>query len=339
MKKINQKQLARLLNVSQPTISRIINDNSMAKKSSHEKMLLKINRLGYLPNQAARALRSGKTRTVGLILPYFGFLEGYNTARVVNGLGTTAAKHDYNLIVTTFSEHLTVKQNLQALMQKSHLDGIFAVMNSPELDLNFSGFIQDNRVPIVFINTNRREPFLYSVGSDNMGGAFRATLCLISQGYKKNAFLGADAHSLVACERENGYRRALRKQRAAYCNVITRDIRFGSDLIQFGYKSALTALNSSEPPNAFVCYSDHTAIGAFKAVQENALHIPRDVAVVGFGDIKEAAYTFPPLTTVREDGYEIGKKSMEIMMEILRGQPPREKHVVVPTKFVIRGST
>lgn len=339
MKKITQKQLARLLNVSQVTISRIVNNSPLVKKSLREKLLLKINKLGYAPNQAARTLRGGKTRMAGLVLPYFGFLEGYNTARIVNGLGTSAAGHDYSLIVTTFSEHLTARQTLQALIQKSHLDGIFAIVNSPVLDVNFSSFIQKAAVPVVFVNTNRKEAFLYSVGADNTGGVFRATTFLMNQGRRKIAFLGANTGSLIARERERGYRRALRNQRSPYCKIITRAPEFGSDLIRFGYQSALTALNSPKPPDAFICYSDHMAIGVLKAAQEKRLNIPRDLAVIGFGDIKEAAYTVPSLTTIREDGYEIGKKSMEIMAAILAGNPPAERHAVIPAELVLRGST
>ena len=337
MVRITQKELAKKLHVSQTTISRVVRNSVKLKKETKARIAAHIQKSGYVPNLLAKGLREGRTNTVGLILPYFNFLEGYNTARIVAGLGATANSLNYHLIVTDFSQYLTATQALQEIIHGRRMDGVFAFLDIPTVDPPFLSFLQQEEIPFIFLNSNRPERDLCCVGSENLNGVCRVTGHLVQQGRRRFAFLGENPHSLLASERLEGYRKALRDSGISFSLEIARNAGY-RNYPEFGYQETFNLLRGQERPDAIVCYADEMAIGALRAAGEKGLKIPDEISIVGFGDVKESGHTIPPLTTVREDGYQIGKTAMEMMAAILKGESLKERKVKIPTELVVRGS-
>ena len=336
MDRVTQKTLAKCLRVSQTTVSRVVNKSPLLKEDTRKRILNQIEKFSYAPNQSARALRQGRTNTLGLILPYFGFLEGYNTARIVSGIGKSANSLGYHLIVTSVPEFVSATRGLKKIIWERRLDGVFAILDPPFVKGEFFSFLKDEKTPFIFVNSNRREKGLFCVGSENFEGSYKAAEHLIKKGYKRIAFLGKDASSLITLERVRGYRKALKDYGVSFSQEIERERVYGS-FLEFGYQRTAILLKE-ERPEAIFCYCDQIAFGSLRAVSELGLKVPEDLAIIGFGDIKESSYTNPTLTTVREDGYQIGKVAMEMMFTLLKGEKLKQPKIKIKTELIIQAS-
>lgn len=333
---VNQKAIARLAGVSQATVSRVLNNSPLLSAATRRNISAKLAKYGYVQNRLAAALRSGQTMTLAFILPRYRYLEGYNTARILSGLGEAANAQGYQLIVTALTEDSIAPEVFRKIIRERNLDGIFTILNAPRLDSGLLAFLKSAPAPLVLVNSNRKENQFVCAGVDNQGGVRQACRYLCEKGLRKIAFLGVKPASLIAQERLAGYRRALREYGInKFREIPVPDA--GGDL-EFGRRTSLDLLRGPGRPEAIVCYDDHLAMGVLKAAFELGLKAPDDVAVIGFGAIHESAFTIPALTTVQEDGFQVGRTAMDMMADLLKGKRPAKQKIQIPTKLIIRQS-
>lgn len=336
MQPINQKHIARLCGLSQATVSRVLHQSALIHKDTRRRVEQVMKKNGYVPDAAASALRSGRSRILAFILPSYRYMEGFNTARILSGLSAAANSHGYQLIVSAFRDGEDYKTGLRSIILGRKIDGIFTILNTPRPDPAIQRFVGAQEIPFVFVNSNRMEKAFFCVGTDNTGGVRRACAYLISRGRRRILFLGQRAGSLISLERVAGYRAALKESGLAYRREIIVSDATGESAYGAGVVARL--LKGRQRPDALVCYDDHLAMGALKAALEVGVKVPDELAVIGFTGINETIFTFPPLTTVQEDGYAVGKTAMELMASALQKQEPAERKIQIPTRLIIRGS-
>ena len=336
MKQINQKHIAKLCGLSQATVSRVLHQSALIHGDTQRRVARVMKKYGYVPDAAASALRSGRSRILAFMLPSYSYMEGFNTARILSGLSSAANSHGYQLIVSAFRDGQDYRTAFRSIIIERKIDGIFTILNTPKLDTAMQRFVGAQKMPFVFVNSNRMEKAFYCVGTDNKGGVRQACEYLISKGRKRILFLGKRAGSLISLERVAGYRAALKAGGLAYRGELAVSDATGDSAYGAGMVARL--LQSRDRPDALVCYDDHLAMGALKAALETGVKVPDEVAVIGFTGIHETIFTFPPLTTVREDGYSVGKSAMELMASVLKKQEPAERKMQIPTRLIIRGS-
>lgn len=322
------RDVARLAQVSPTTVSRVLNGRLIVRQETEERVWAAVTALGYQPDGSARALVTGKTAAIGVIVrdicdPFF--------APIVQGVTSIAHAHDYSAFLCNLSAD-PQRAFYLGLVHGKRVDGVIvATSHIPDEQVDL---MRKEGVPLVLVN--RRMEGVPSICTDNERGGYQVTRHLIELGHRRIAYLGAPPYVQSGVGRRLGYERALGERDLApdpAWVVVEENNADG------GYRAALTILSQSERPTAFFAYDDVMAIGALRAVQERGLRVPADVAVAGYDDIPLAAHVFPPLTTVRQAMQTMGTRAMEMLIALMRGEELAEPEVVLQPQLIVRRST
>ncbi|TXN32442.1 LacI family DNA-binding transcriptional regulator [Lacisediminihabitans profunda] len=305
----NITDVARLAGVSHQTVSRVLNNENTVRPSTKARVEAAIAELHYRPSMVARALVTRKTRTIGLIStgnPLYGPSStalGFNEAAREAGYQVTSASmstSDRGAILEAID--VLVAQNVEALVLiASDVASIEAVQ---DLEL---------QVPLITAESSGRMGG-HSVSIDQFRGAELATSYLADLGHRRIVHLAGPSTSLDAAERERGWRSVLASR-----GLETREPVAGDWSPESGYAAAERLLGGGDFTAIFAA-NDQMALGVLHALSDRGLPVPGRISIVGFDDIPEAAHFIPPLTTVRQDFGELGRRIMESLLEVLRGQ-------------------
>ena len=328
---MNIAEIARRANVSTATVSRTINQSGPVKAATARKVWRVVTELNYYPNSHARALVSGRSRMLGLIVsditnPFF--------SELIRSFESLAAQQQYDLLITsTDYETNRMTATLRRMLERK-VDGV-AVMTS-EMDLGLIRELSRRGVPIVFMDVGQMGPRMSHVSIDYGNGIMQAVDHVIGLGHKHVAFISGplDLHSA-------------RTRRQAFVDTMRRHglipdrrfIREGTHTAEGGQREMAALLRLSRRPTAVVASNDWTAIGALHAIHAAGLHVPGDVSVVGFDDIPLVSYTAPALTTVRMSAADVGATGFQALFRLIGGERHEGDVYQIPTKLVIRDST
>jgi|SRR5580658_9960517 DNA-binding LacI/PurR family transcriptional regulator len=318
--------VARLAGVSHQTVSRVLNDHPHVSAKTRAEVLAAIRDLGYRPNAAARTLATGKTNALGVISVDSTL---YGPSSMLYGL-EQAAPPDYVVAIArldTFNRqslHKTVDQFLGRAVE-----GIIVVAPQTTAVEALTNLTTD--VPLVAIKcgTGAAVP---SVVVDNRAGSARATRYLLDLGHQTVHHLGGPPSWLDSAERVDGWRETLL---AAGAQV--PDPLYGDWSARSGYEIG-HRLAAMPEVTAVLCGNDQMALGLLRALTERGRDVPGDVSVVGFDDIPEAAFFPPPLTTVRQDFGELGRRAMHLLMDRISGSERFVPSMPILPDLVVRAS-
>jgi DNA-binding LacI/PurR family transcriptional regulator len=318
--------VARLAGVSHQTVSRVLNDHPNVRPLTRDRVLAAIRELAYRPNAAARTLVTRRTHTLGVITADTML---YGPASMLYGF-ERAAHNAYFVSVAS----------LPALDRRSMLDaverflgqGIEGIIVIATQDTAVAALAHvPPEVPLVAVGCGTRAP-VTSVAIDNRVGAATATRYLLGLGHRTVYHLAGPASCLDAKERLDGWREAIHEAGAPEPAVLAGDWSARS-----GY--ALGAHLAVEPGlTAIFCGNDAMALGAIGALAERGLRVPEDVSIVGFDDVPEAEYYLPPLTTVRQDFGEVGRRALGTLVDRMSGVIPAGRRVRVAPEMIVRAS-
>jgi LacI family transcriptional regulator, galactose operon repressor len=330
-KSVTLIDVARYAGVSPRTVSNVVNDWPYVSDATRTKVQEAIRKVGYRPNQMARSLVTGQTKTIGVIIqdisnPFFG--------PAIKGCEDILYEHNYSLFLCNSNENEERERYYLDLLISRAVDAVIIWGTRISRD-EFGTLIGDER-PLVTVEFEG-EPISKHhiiVNIDNIGGAKSATEHLIAQGYQKIAHLASSQERLTCQQRLIGYQQALE---ASERDVIPQLIQQGKPSTRGGYQAALKLL-TEYAPDAIFCYNDLMAIGAILAAEHLEMSVPDDVAIVGFDDIPMAAMIAPPLTTMRIAQYELGSLTGQLIMEHLKSKAPIPKSILYPVELQMRGS-
>jgi len=321
------KDIAEKAGVSINTVSRALNNKPDVSQETREKVLRVARELGYIKNTGAIALRSGATKTIGVI-----FEDSSNPfyAEVFKGVEATARKYGYQVVLmNTERDYIRERQAVETLIEK-RVDGIIispTQFESEDIDqllkLNF---------PFVILGVHFENVVLDEVYSDDFKGGYLATKHLLEKGRKRILMLNGYMYKSVAQMRYSGYVKALREFGMEPYYMVE---------IEEGYESAFNKIMELRnlDYDAIFCFNDVFAIAALRALKVLGKRVPEDVAVVGYDDIPYAEFVHPTLTTVRIDKYLEGKIAFEMLYERLLGIREEPKQVMLDVELVVREST
>jgi DNA-binding LacI/PurR family transcriptional regulator len=318
--------VARLAGVSHQTVSRVVNDHPNVRPQTRDNVLAAITKLAYRPNAAARTLVTRRTHTLGVISCDTDLV---GPASMLYGI-EQAATGSYFVSVASLPalNHSVAMDAVERLLGQG-VEGIIVIAPSTSAVAALSGV--PTEVPLVAVGCGTSAP-LASVAVDNTAGATSATRYLLGLGHGCVHYVGGPQTSLDAQEREAGWRAALAAAGVSPPEVLTGDWSSRS-----GYLAGRT-LAALPEVTAVLCVNDQMALGVIRAMSEAGRPVPGDVSVVGFDDIPEAEFFGPPLTTVRQDFNELGRRALRLLVSKIAGgladgpQPP------VGTELVIRAS-
>lgn len=313
--------------VSHQTVSRVINNHASVRPATRERVLQAMADLGYVPNQAARALVTSRTGLIGILASDMAL---YGPSGGVNAMELAAREAGYSTITRTINPES--EDEVRAGVQQLRLlgvEGIVVVTTHNRPAMIAREMLPST--PIVGIDADYSSDEL-AVEVDNVDAAARATQHLIDLGHTGILHISGPDASFVAKQRVVGYTSTMRRA------GLKPRVAKGDWSIGTGYRVGADFDFAAHDVSAVFCANDSLALGLFKACRERGIRVPEDLSVVGFDDIPEAEYFDPPLTTMRQEFGEIGRTAMTLLLRRLAGETDLES-VFVRLEFKLRDST
>ncbi|NWJ51434.1 MAG: LacI family DNA-binding transcriptional regulator [Bacteroidetes bacterium] len=326
MKHITIKDVAKKLNLSISTISRAFNDKYDIREDTREQILKCAKEMGYYPNPMAKKLQQQCSYQIGVIVPEF--LNSF-FPEVIIGIQEITAKEGYQLLIMQSNENADQELANIKTLESSMVDGIIISLSKETKDIAYLQELLDNNFPIIFFNRTISELKATAVVFDDYKWAFFATEHLIQQGYKKIFHLTGPKDLNLCKKRKQGFIDAHRKYNL---DIKPEYIIEGGFFIDDGIRVVNELIKTNNLPDAIFAVNDPSAIGAIKALKKHGFRIPEDVAIVGFTESRLSDVIDPPLTTVMQPTFEIGRTSAQLLIEQIKS-----KHQIEPKTIVLNG--
>lgn len=306
--RVSMAMVAQRAGVSGQTVSRVANGSPRVDPETRARVERAMAELGYRPNRAARALRTGRTQTLGLVAQT---LATVGNSRMLQAVADAAASRGYALTVLTLGADADIADAFDRLRDQG-VDGAVVLNEATALarDAASAG------LRLVVVDSPPDERFTV-IGTDHAAGARAATERLLAAGHRTVHHLAGPAGSFAAAERERGWREAL-----AAAGIEPPDVLRGDWSAASGFD--LAARMPASGVTAVFAANDQMALGALRALARSERRVPEDVAVIGFDDIADAANFQPPLTTVRQDFDALGERAVAALVEWIEGERPAD---------------
>jgi LacI family transcriptional regulator len=331
---VRLKDIAQQLGVSTVTVSKVLRGSFDVGDATRARILQRMKELNYQPNLLARALTSGQSLTVGLVVPD---LVHPFFAELAKSLGGTLRHSGFALMLASSEEDPAIEDTEIRTMLHRGMDAILVASCQPRSTSR--PLLDTTSTPLILLDRRRRSPRANFVGCHDVMAGELATHHLLATGRTRIAHIGGGSSS-PSIDRLRGYQKALTKAGLHLPKnyVVTRE-RFEEAGDTAGYQAMQELLSRRIRPDAVFCYNDLTAVGAMQATMDAGLSIPHDIAFVGCGNLRYAPYLKVPLTSIDQATTRMGELAGEMAISLARTprQPPQVK-LLDPT-LVVRQSS
>ncbi len=325
--------VAKVAGVSHMTVSRVLTGSASVKLRTRERVEQAARELGYSPNALARGLASRRTGVIGFLASDISNLYIAELARGVHRFADDVG----SVVIMLFTDYSAEREAraIDVLLQR-RVDGL--IVSPPRVgDDGRIRALADSGLPVVSVARFLGHPGIPDVTPRVEEATYRATEHLIDLGHRRIAYIAGAPGVNFGRTKVEGYQKALRD----------RGIPIEDDLVVFSDLTVRDALSAADmllrrphPPTAIMGVTDTIAIGAMSAVQAMGLRVPDDVSIIGFDDIPFATTVHPPLTTIMQPAYEMGRTASRLLFDIIeRGVDDEATRIWMDCALVIRGST
>lgn len=325
------RDVAERAGVSVTTVSHVINDTRPVSDELRRRVLASMANLGYQPNRLARSLRRGQTHTIGMIIP-----DSANPffAEMARGVEDTSFENGYSVILCNSDGDLNKELLYTNVLTEKRVDGILFV--AAGLSTDRIRDLQTQRTPLVVVDRDLPDAAVDSVLTDNAQGGWLAARHLIDLGHRRIACITGPSDVTPSAERVTGYRQAMKKAGIPVDEslVVKGDFQYDS-----AYRASIQLLQIKDPPTAIFACNDLMAVAVMSAALAEGRQVPGDLSVVGFDDVRLAAFANPPLTTIAQPKYEMGVVAATMLLERMRDLEMPAHRRVFETNLVTRRST
>jgi len=327
------KDIAKELGISPSTVSKALNDHPDISQVTKKVVRDLVEKWNYKPDPIALSLKSGLTKTIGVIVPE---IVHYFFSTVISGIEDLAYDSGYHVMFCQSNE--TYEREVKAVqtLLSSRVDGILVSITKVTKDFGHFRKIQDNGIPLVFFDRICNELDTDRVIVDDEQGAFDAVEHLIKTGCKNIVHLSGPQNLQIGKNRKDGYLRALRyyNQITDEQNIIKCDTREEATII------VPELMKRTNRPDGIFAVNDLTAVEAMNMIKECGFNVPKDVSVVGFTNGMISDITCPTLSSVEQHGYMIGKEAVKLLINrIEKKQNLPFRTITIKTEMVIKGSS
>ncbi len=325
------KDVARIADVSLQTVSTVVNEKPGVTLETRRRVLAAVEQLGYRPYSVARSLRTGRTRTIALVISD---IANQSFATMASAAEVHAHANGYSLMLYNTHDDPQREASYIEIASERWVDGILFVAAEDRLDglaaLDSAG------IPCVAID---RIPQGYtgpSVTLDNVAAGRIAAAHLLALGHTHMAHISGPLHLRLSQERQEGFQTQIEAHSAGCALVACAE---GDWTCAAGYNAMRAILEQRQPLTAVFAANDRMAMGAMAALTEAGLRVPEHVSIVGLDDIEVSAYQHPPLTTVQQDFGELATAAVRLLLYLLAGDPPPTTQIVMQPQLIVRKST
>ncbi|WP_075183262.1 DNA-binding transcriptional regulator CytR [Pantoea sp. 1.19] len=325
------KDVAERAGVSTATVSRALTHPEKVSPSTRLKVEQAVIDTGYTAHGATRTARRSDSRLLLVIVPdicdpFF--------SEIIRGIEVTAAAEGYLVLLGDCAHQNQQEKSFLNLMITRQIDGMVLLGS----DLPFDTQQDEPRTlpPMVMANEFAPELGLPTVHIDNLTAAFEAVAHLQQLGHRRIACIAGPDHMPLCHYRLQGYIQALRRSGIAVDPTL---IVRGDFSVESGARALEQLMSLPQPPQAIFCHSDLLALGAMKQAKQRGLRIPQDLSLIGFDDIELSHYSDPPLTTIAQPRFAIGREAMLLLLEQLQGKNVNNGSRLLDFEIKLRGST
>ncbi len=332
-------EVAREAGVSSQTVSRVINNRQEITPETRQRVQAVISRLGYRPNAIARSLSQRRSHTLGVVASG---LEYYGPSRILIGVEQGANQQGFSIFLNLLHqpENGNIEQIVNGLISRQ-VEGI--IWTAPEIGNNrawFREMVPQLSIPVIFLSTQPNET-LHVVEVNNRNGGYMATEHLLARGYRKIGLIAGPLGWWAANERRRGWQDALTATGISFDDTPMVEGEWSASSGEHGLHELL---KKCPDVDAVFASNDQMALGLMRAAQSLGKRVPEDLAVVGFDDIPESAFYSPPLTTIRQDLYELGHVAVQTFVRIREAEQTGDLNTPAQTvwlqpQLVVREST
>lgn len=338
-KKTALKDIAKALNVSSTLVSMVLNGHSKQHGISsitQQKVLAKAKELNYQPNSIARGLRTGKTNTIGLIVPD---ISNAFYAQIAKKIESKASEKGYHLIFCSSNECLKKEEDLIQMLRGRQVDGLILASTALH-SLTIQNLIDEN-FPLVLIDRKVDELSTNHVVVDNYTSSFKAVEQLIANNHQRIGLLSiGPSHLSSIKDREKGYLAALKKHHIASNPSYICTIPFQTVHKAVG-KCLHTLIQNPKPVTALYATNNNIAKACLYHLQKMKIKIPQQIALLAYDDIDLFEFCYPSVTAVEQPIDKIGVESLAILFDLIQnpsGQGDKPQQITLPARLIIRNS-
>lgn len=328
--RITLQQLAEHVGLTKGTVSAVLNDSPSARtipQRTKERIVAAAQKLNYRPNFFARTLRSKRTFTVGVITEEIGDPYG---GMVISGIESFLSQHNYFFLTVAHRHDPHWLRQYMDLLLARGVEGLITVDTSLK---------QPVSIPAVAVAGHRPVKGVTNIILDHGRAAHLALEHLVELGHQQIAFLRGQPFSSDSQVRWRSICEVTKKLGIAVCPELTVQLDSDDPSPHVGYRLTQKLLSQAPPFTALFAYNDISAIGAIRAVREAGRRVPEDISVVGFDDIRDAAYHLPSITTVRQPLRKMGEMAAQTLVDRIEGRKDYPRQIAIEPSLIVREST
>jgi LacI family transcriptional regulator len=334
MDQVNLKKLAKELNLAVSTVSRALRDSHEISPKTKERVRALAEKLGFQPNPHASSLRQNKSKTIGVVIPE---IENNFFSQVINGIESVAPQKGYHVLIYLTHEDFVRERDILQLLRNGRVDGIMISVSNTTVNMEPIDAWRQSGIPMVLFDRTVEDIDVPNIMTNDAEMAFKATEHLLKRGCKNIAFLGMAGNLSISNRRKAGYLSALKKYKVAeppqVIELSTRDYINRDTLKEL--------LQQPHRPDGIFAAIEKFAVNTYEVCKELNLHIPRDMKVISFSNLQAAALFDPPLSTIIQPAYDIGREAANILFKLIDKKMlmPYEKKMILPSQLIERAST
>ena len=333
MDNVNLKTLAEELNLAVSTVSRALRDNHEISQETKDRVKALAAKLGFQPNPYASSLRQNKSRTIAVVIPE---IQNNFFSQVMNGVEEVAQQKGYHVLIYLTHEDHNRERDILKVLRNGRVDGLMISVSNSTTNLEHLESYRQTGTPLVFFDRVCEDMDVPCVTTDDSKAAFKATEHLLKMGCKQIAFLSLSCNLSISSGRRTGYLKALAKYGLDNEMIIECGVDDETN------RAHIRQLLQSEPrPDGIFAAVENFAVNTYEVCHDMNISIPRQLKLVGFSNLSAAALFDPPLSTIVQPAYEIGKEAATILFKIIEKKIllPNERKVTIASQIVERKST
>lgn len=324
------KDIAATLNVSVTTVSRVMNNKPKGVSAETREKILKLaEELDYHPNKIARGLVTKRTNTIGVLLPD---ITNPVFPNLVRGIEDACNDSGYDLIICNSDNYYKKERNYIRILKEKCVDGIIYTGTVNDEGENIK-LLETMGIPFVVVDRIYDEKNISKVCTNSEKGIYELTKYVIENGHKNIAYISGPKTTSIHRARFLGFKNALEEKGLS---VNENLVEIGEYKLDSGYHCMTQLLEKKGEFTAVICENDLIAIGACEAMKDNGVKIPDEISITGYDDIYVSSLITPRLTTVYQNTYKMGEKSIEVLIEKIEGKNIEMNEVIFEPKLVIR---
>lgn len=334
MDNVTLKKLAEELNLAPSTVSRALRNSHEISEETKNRVKALAGKLGFHPNPHASSLRQNKSKTIAVVLPE---IQNNFFSQVLNGVEDVAQSKQFHVLIYLTHEDEAREKGILQLLRNGRVDGVMISVSNSTRHFEHLEDYEKAGIPLVFFDRVCENIKAPRITTDDIEASFKATEHLYKAGCRRITFLSLADNLSISMRRKSGYEKALEKCGLSQHEYVVECS--GDD--EANRQKIRELLRGDQRPDGIFASIEKFAVNTYEVCVELKINIPRELKIISFSNLAAAALFDPPLSTIVQPSYEIGKESASVLFKLIERKKllPTEKKMVIPSKIVERKSS